>query len=380
MTIVFWVLAAFWFLYTINRLRAAGAVPALILPNDRDRDRALPRVSVIIAARNEQERIERTVRGILGQTGIDLELWLVDDRSDDATPRILERLREEDPRLNVLRVDELPEDWLGKPHACHLAARRATGDWLLFSDADVWMCEDAIARAVSMATLGGADHFCMFPAEHRTTFMSRAGLVFLVTMFSTIPARVNRDRWFAFVGIGAFNLVRAEAYREIGGHEALRFEVIDDAKMGLLMKRAGFRTRVADSAGAIEVEWASDLLRLITALEKNMFAMFNYSLALAVTVFLCLAGAWTLGVVGPLTGGAAGWAAGAGLLSTALPGLILARRAGFGPVEALLSPLMMPVLLTAIAHSTFATLRQGGVRWRGTFYPLARLRREQVRW
>ena len=258
--------------------------------------------------------------------------------------------------------------------------QRATGDWLLFSDADVWMKRDVVARAIRQASRLRADHFTLFPAEHQPTFGAQATIVFLLGMFSTVVARVNRDRRGAFVGIGAFNLVRAGAYREAGGHEPLRYEVIDDAKLGLLMMRAGFRTRVGDATDDIEVKWASDLPSLINVLEKNLFAMFNFSLPIAALAFLLVALVWGTSVLAPFAGSLAGLAAGAALLTMVVPGLILVRRVGWSPLAALVSPLMASVLLVAIAHSTFTTLKQGGIHWRGTFYPLDRLRRGLLRW
>ena len=129
----------------------------------------------------------------------------------------------------------------------------------------------------------------------------------------------------------------------------------------------------------IEVKWASDLPSLINVLEKNLFAMFNFSLPLAALAFLFIALLWVTSLVGPFVGGLAGLATGAALLTTIVPGLIMVRRVGWNPVAALISPLMMWVLLVAIAHSTFTTLKQGGIHWRGTFYPLDRLRRGLLR-
>src|SRR5687768_13595930 len=114
--------------------------------------------SVIIAARDEEARIENTVRCLLAQTGIDLELVVVDDRSQDQTPQILERLTREDPRLQIRRVDKLPDGWLGKCHACHIGAQAATREWILFTDADCWLKPDAISRAVGVAEREAADH------------------------------------------------------------------------------------------------------------------------------------------------------------------------------------------------------------------------------
>src|SRR5437764_1298015 len=94
--------------------------------------------SVVIAARNEEARIEQTIRHLLAQRGVEAEFIVVNDRSTDRTGEILRRLADEDARVKVLRIEALPEGWLGKCHACHTGASAATGDWILFTDADCW--------------------------------------------------------------------------------------------------------------------------------------------------------------------------------------------------------------------------------------------------
>ena len=103
---------------------------------------------MVIAARDEAARIETTLRGLMAQTGVELEVIVVDDRSTDATPQILARLAGDFSRLRVLRVEQLPPGWLGKCHACSLGAAAATGKWLLFTDGDIHMQRDLIDRAL----------------------------------------------------------------------------------------------------------------------------------------------------------------------------------------------------------------------------------------
>ena len=108
-----------------------------------------PRVSVVLAARDEEARVEQTLRHILAQEQIDLEVIPVSDRARDRTDRILKQLALEDSRVHPKRVNVLPERWLGKCYACHVGASSATGDWILFTDADCWLKPDVIARAIA---------------------------------------------------------------------------------------------------------------------------------------------------------------------------------------------------------------------------------------
>jgi glycosyltransferase involved in cell wall biosynthesis len=215
------------------------------------------RCSIVVAARDEEARIESTVRHLLAQAGVTIEVIVVDDRSTDRTSEILRRLAAEDARVRVQRVDVLPEGWLGKCHACHLGARAATGDWILFTDADCWLKPDVVARALSVADRERADHITLTPGIAPETLGAQAWhLAFLMSLANWFSG-VNRDRPKAYLGMGAFNLGRASAYRECGGYEALRLTVLDDVKLGLLLRRAGKRTRGFIGGDDTECHWGN---------------------------------------------------------------------------------------------------------------------------
>ena len=189
---------------------------------------------------------------------------------------------------------------------------------------------------------------------------------------------VNRDRPKSYLGIGAFNLVRTAAYRQCGGYEALRLTVVDDVKLGLLLRRAGKRTRAFLGVDDVMCHWGVTVKNMIKIMEKNYFAVvdFNVGLVLAGSLFTIL----VLGLVvaGLLSGTMAGLAAGLSPFSLVLPAGILARRLGWSWPCALGVPFMMPVFLYAMLNSTFVTLRHGGIRWRDTFYSLETLRAGNV--
>ena len=194
---------------------------------------------MVVAARDEEARIEETVRHLLAQRGVAVEVIVVDDRSTDRTGEILRRLASEDARVQVKRVESLPDGWLGKCHACHVGASAATGEWILFTDADCWLKPDVIARALRVADREAADHITLTPGVAAETLGARAWHLAFLTRLASWISGVNRDRPNAYLGIGAFNLVRASAYRECGGYEALRLTILDDVKLGLLLHRAG---------------------------------------------------------------------------------------------------------------------------------------------
>jgi hypothetical protein len=335
--------------------------------------------SIVVAARNEQNRVEQTVRRLLSQTQVEVDLIIVDDRSTDRTGEILDQLAKEQSRLKVIHLIALPDEWLGKCHACHIGAKAATGEWILFTDADCWLKSDLIVRAVRLAESEGVDHVTLTSGIATPSPGLRAcHLMFLLSIANWFSG-VNRDRPKSHLGIGAFNLVRASAYRECGGYEALRLTVLDDVKLGLLLRRAGKRTRAFLGADDVEAYWGQSIGSLIKIMEKNYFAAleFNTLLALGVSAFLTmLVCAVVLGVASrtPL-----GICAALSLLLLSVPAGILARRIGWSWGSALGAPFVIPVFVCALLNSTFKTLRQGGIRWRETFYPLHALRAGRVR-
>ena len=364
-------------------LKWVRRLPALEHSSGSPPDRAnepLVRCSVVLAARDEEVRIENTVRRLLAQTGVQLEIIVVDDRSADRTGERLQHLSLQDARVRVKRIQALPEGWLGKCHACHVGAGAATGDWILFTDADCWLKPDAIARALSVAQSEEVDHITLTPGVLPETLGARAWhLAFLMSLADWIY-RVNRDVPGKYLGMGAFNLMRMAAYRDCGGYEALRLTVLDDVKLGLLLRRAGKRTRAFIGGDDVECHWGATVGAMIKIMEKNYFAAMEYRLAAALGLGIGGPLLWGIAIVGPFTGTAAGIAAGLALLSLIWPAGIVARRLGWSFSGAVLTPFIYPALFYSVLNSALVTLRQGGIRWRGTFYPLDSLRRGTVRW
>jgi glycosyltransferase involved in cell wall biosynthesis len=332
-----------------------------------------------MAARNEEARIEGAIRHLLAQREVELELIIVDDRSTDGTSEILCRLARQDPRVKAMRVDVLPEGWLGKCHACHLGASIATGDWILFTDADCWLKPDVLARALRVAEREGADHITLTSGiAGGSDGLKASHLLFLLSLANWFSG-VNRDRARSFIGIGAFNLARAAAYRQCGGYEVLRLTVLDDMKLGLLLRRAGKRTRAFIGGDDAECHWGTTAWSTVKVMEKNYFAAVDYRLWLVLAGSLFVMLVFAMLILGLVAGTAPGLIAAGSPLLLLLPAGILARRIGWPLKTALYVPFLLPLFLCAIANSTFVTLRQGGVRWRDTFYPLSALRAGMVR-
>ena len=344
---------------------------------------ALPAVSVVVAARNEEQAVASCVRSLLASDYPSLEVVAVDDRSSDRTGVILDELAATDPRLRVLRLQELPPGWLGKNHALECGARLAHGEWLLFTDADVRFAPSTIRRAVTLAQRNKLDHVAAVPALLAPGMGLRlfiAGFSLILTMWLE-PWNAIRSNHRAYVGLGAFNLVREGAYRSVGGHASLPLAVADDVTLGRLLKSAGFRQCMALSASSdqrlLELEWYPDLGSAVRGLEKNAFAMFDFR-TLAVVIW-SLAGAVITGL--PLFAllVAPGWHRlpwlAVDLLVSASFGAAGRQMMGRFPwFLSLLFPVAQITLTWAVLRSAWLTIWRGGVHWRGTFYPLRELR------
>lgn len=338
-------------------------------------------VSVVIAARNEASRLDQSVQRILDQQNVNLELVIVDDRSNDDTGRIAQEAASRDPRVKYVRVDDLPAGWLGKCHACWQGAQRATGNWLLFTDGDIHMSRDVIARAVAVSQLESADHLTLFPdilAERFGVRIAILGQAQLFTLY-TSPETINADRSHRWVGIGAFNLIRRETYAVIGGHETLKMEVVDDMKLGYLVRRGGFRQRVYAGMSDVQADWAQSVVGVIRALEKNWFAATEFNLVGSMACFVLIPTTILGAIIAPWITGWAGLPAHICLLLVCAQSWTICRRFKWPVYLAIFTPLGWLIFVASGAWSVFKTLRQGGICWRNSFYSLDELKRGVVR-
>ncbi len=344
-------------------------------------DGSLPALAVIVPALNEEETIDPAMRSLLASDYPELTVIAVDDRSTDGTGRTLDELATAADRLTVIHVTELPPGWLGKNHALWTGASLAKTPWILFTDADVHFDPGALRRAVGFAVDRNLDHLALFPRVLLRGFWETLFVSFFGVIFSARfrPWDVRNPMSSAYIGVGAFNLVRTEAYRKMGGHAALPLEVADDVKLGKLFKRSGARCDVIASREMVKVRWISGLGGAINGLTKNMFAGLGFRpdrvvVSCAMLFFFAVwpaIGAFA-GPIGPRLICCATWLMMAA--AAAAPGLTM----GISPLIGLGYPLAGILILYTMLKSMWITYRQGGVLWRGTLYPLNELRKGVV--
>jgi len=348
----------------------------------RVKPESAPRVSVVVAGRDEAGALQGTLKCLLAQDYPDFRVIFVDDRSSDTSSAIAQDLARADPRLLPLRIESLPAGWLGKPHALARGLQEAEGEWVLFADADVRFAPDTLSRAVGMAVEQKVDHLTAFPDLLGGTFLLKvAAGTFGAHLLAGLSLKRLRDpRSSHSMGVGAFNLVRSSLLAQTPGFSWLRMEVADDLGLALMVKMAGGRTLAVSGHGQIGLAWYEHVTAMIRGLEKNTYGvMASYRparallLALAMAIFglAPLLAFWPGLPVGmPAVGAAA-------LLTPPLCTLLGRRSFGLEWAPSFFTPVGLFILSWALLRSGLRCGRQGGIRWRGTFYPVAELRKGQ---
>lgn len=366
--------AATWWPVALGWFRGTGRVPVLAeLPKTDGPTQPYPSVSVVVAARDEEDALEATVRSLLEQDYPGrLEVVAVNDRSTDGTGDVLAGIPS--VGLKRLRVDELPAGWLGKNHALWLGARAAESEWLLFTDADVRFSPGTLERAVRYVLDEGLDHLTLAPELVARGMALRSFVAAFVLVFEVTqrPWRAADPAAREAVGVGAFNLVRRAAYGRAGTHAAIRMRPDDDMRLARLLKEAGFGQGVAYGAGLVRVEWHETLAGAVGGLEKSMFPGVDYRVSASLLASLALFATNVL----PFPGTILARRTATRLLFGSNVALLIAMyargrgRSGVPAYYAAFHPFGTGALIFAMLRSTYRTLARGGIEWRGTFYPL----------
>jgi glycosyltransferase involved in cell wall biosynthesis len=343
-----------------------------------------PRISIIVPACNEEEHIRDTLLQLLALDYSNYEIIAVNDRSTDRTGEQMDEVAAS-PRahglLQVIHISELPSGWLGKTHAMWTAGQQASGDWLLFTDADVLFKPDSLRRAVAYAEAERADHVVLFPRM----IMKRPGEKMMIAFFQALfvfghrPWKVADPKSRDHMGVGAFNLVRRPVYDAVGTYLALRMEVLDDMKLGKVIKNAGFAQRNVFGEDLISLHWAKGIFGVVDNLTKNFFAVLSFQWPRTLATIVAL-GFLNLG---PFLGVclAHGWARApyaAALVSMFAIYYGMSRRSQIPPYYFFLHPVSTSLFMYTLLRSMVHTLSNDGIVWRGTKYPLEELRKGMV--
>lgn len=344
-----------------------------------------PLVSMIVPARNEEKNIRRCVEALLAQDYPAFEVLVLDDRSTDSTPAILTKLSTRESRLVILMGTELPVGWAGKPHALYQAAKVATGDWLLFVDADTFLAPNALSASLASAHRTGADLYTVMTEQIMGTFWEKTVLPLVMTALSVgfSPKKVNDPKTRDAIANGQYILIKRTVYDAIGGHEKLHDQIVEDKAISEQVKWNGYRLIVADGRGVAKTRMYRDFPSLWEGWTKNIYlglsdrpglmalGVFGAFLALMAALFMPV---WPLFGFGWYVNGG-GWMA-LGVIAEALLvwGSILYYRAkaaqamGIPRWYALTTPLGAGVFAAMMFTSAWKVLSGQGVTWKGRRY------------
>ncbi|HWZ43177.1 MAG TPA: glycosyltransferase [Candidatus Saccharimonadales bacterium] len=372
-------LGVIWFVPVVQGALSMKRIADVTEPQWQPPETAeLPSLVIVVPARNEEAVLEPALRSLLGLDYPGYQVVAMNDRSEDRTGEIMERLKgESQGRLQMIHIRELPAGWLGKTHAMWLGAQQHAGDWILFTDADCVFHPETMRRALFYATQTGIDHLVLFP----TAIMKTPGEKMMMSFFpvSSLFAyrlwKVSDPKARDAVGVGAFNLVRRSAYESAGTYERLRLEIVDDMKLGEVLKKEGFCQNIVLGKGLVSLRWGVGALGVVRNLEKNMFALLQFRLGL----MLCLCFGFLFLGICPFLGLllAPGWAKAGFAVAVTMCAVTywgMSRITGASPLYFLTYPIASTLGLYTLLRSAFLVMRDGGVTWRGTKYSLAELR------
>ena len=343
-------------------------------PRPSARDLPNAPVSILVPARNEAENIGACVRALLAQDYPHYEVIALDDHSTDDTGDQLRVLAASDARLQVLAGQALPPGWLGKHWACHQLARAASGDRLLFVDADTRLAPGALSAAIAALQAERAGLVTVLPRQAMSTWGERLLVPILPwSLFCFLPvALAHRWQWPGLsASVGQFMLFTRAAYERAGGHAAVRATPVDDIALGRRVMEHGDGWRLLDGGDLVRCRMYRGLRQAVAGFGRTLFAAFNDRALPFTLIWLWLAVVFTLPPL-TLAAGALGLlpagfdlrlplaAVGASLLLWAL----CAWRFALPPMVVALYPVSV-LLMTFTALRSLVITRAGRATWRG---------------
>lgn len=342
-------------------------------PQPPPRNAAPPAVSVLIPARNEAAIIGATLEALLAQQYPNLEILVLDDRSDDGTSQVVAAAARQHPQVRLLCGCELPPGWTGKNWACSQLGAAARGDLLVFTDADVRWQPGALCSLVATLTDLDADLLTVWPTQITRSWGERLTVPLMaLAVLAYLPVRLAQEFYhpLAAAANGQCMAFRRPAYAAIGGHAAVRGAIVEDVQLAQRIKAAGLHLRMADGAGLVQCRMYAGGRAAIDGYTKNILAghgnrlsllalsaLFHWSLFLLPWVWLAARWTWTL----------PGWPwwplllIAAGVTVRGLTAFATRQRVG----DALLLPVSVLIFTFIAARAVWWRVHYGGVLWKG---------------
>jgi len=251
-----------------------------------------PLVSVLIPARNEEKIIDRMLYTVMQQSYRNLEIIVLDDRSEDRTRKIADSITHIERRLRVVSGKELPAGWVGKNWACHQLSLHAKGELLLFVDADVQLAPEAVSSAVAHMQNDRLSMLSLFSTQIMKSFGERLVVPLMNwLLLAFLPLRLVADSPNPkFVAAnGQFIMIRKDIYDTIGGHETVRDKVVEDMEIARTLKRNGKRVMTLLGGDLVSCRMYTDAGDSVRGFTKNFYAGFNTSKSMFISMLIVLA-------------------------------------------------------------------------------------------
>jgi glycosyltransferase involved in cell wall biosynthesis len=254
------------------------------------KDHPIPKVSIILPARNEEKFIGRCLDSLIEQDYPNYEIVVIDDSSNDKTSQIIAKYAKENSKIISVKAQKKPNGWMGKNWACMEGYKIAMGELFLFTDADTKHSKTVISLAVSHLMSLELDALSAIPKLITLDFWTRVTLpmisTFLHTRFSAI--RVNDPSKKTAYFFGSFFIINQKTYKAIGMHEGVKHEIIEDGALGKKVKESGFKMRIVRGDHLIEAVWARDRNTLWNALKRLMIPLYLQSKKIAIGSFFAV--------------------------------------------------------------------------------------------
>ncbi len=339
-----------------------------------------PKVSVIMTACNEEASIEKALASRLSDTYSNIEFIIVNDRSTDRTLEIINETVKGDARVKVVNITELPDGWLGKLNALQKGVEASTGEWLLFSDADIVVSDGVMEQVMAYAVGNDLHHVAMLPSFYPISFLADAGVSAIIrtVIFGSQPWKIGKKDSKWATGSGSFNLVKRSMLEKIGGFESLKMEVIDDIALGQKLQKAGARPGMIFGRELVNVKWYDSTKDLFNGVGRTLFAGMGRFSGLRLTLialfpyffdmlpyFLFLSDSVYIRTVAITT-----------ILVSVTVEYALNIHLGRSIVSVLFPPIGHTMAFAICIYSAVVNSIRGGINWKGTFYDSKTLREE----
>jgi cellulose synthase/poly-beta-1,6-N-acetylglucosamine synthase-like glycosyltransferase len=351
----------------------------------------MPKVSVILPARNEEMFIEKCINSLLEQDYQNYEIIAIDDMSDDNTGELIKKIAKKNSKVIHVLAGPKPDKWIGKNWACIEGFKKSSGELLLFTDADTSHTNRTISLSVDHLLSEELDSLTVIPKMLCLDWWTKITLpvlsTFLHTRFSAL--RVNDPSKKTGYFFGSFFIIKRKTYEAVGTHESVKSEIVEDGALGKKVKEQGFGLKMVRGEHLVEAVWARDLTTLWHALKRLMIPLYIQSSKMAVGIFFAVLfllfmpfpilaySAFFVGIstsFGVLSG-AALFASGLFYLGSTIDAK---KGLGLGFRHALFAPLGSLVIISGFASGILQAKKSNAVTWRGRTYSISNTKQNPI--